>query len=92
MDGESAFELLEQRAAEAAAKAEAEETMAEEAPAGRRYTSARRYEAGEPPKRRSRGNSDSIGELLVKSAIRTASTRSGRKFLRGVLGGLFKGR
>ncbi|MEM9779381.1 MAG: helicase HerA-like domain-containing protein, partial [Pseudomonadota bacterium] len=91
IDSESAYELLEKRAAAAAAVAEAEEArQAEEDAAESRSAGAgRRYSAG-TSRSRSKGK-DSIQDLLVKSAIRTVSTQSGRRFLRGVLGGLFKG-
>ncbi len=92
VDGESAFELLEKRAAAAAEAEAAEAARAEAAEAESKYTKARRYSPGQSARRSRSRQTDSIGEMLVKSAIRTASTQSGRRFIRGVLGGLFKGR
>gem|GEM_PF-2625545 len=94
IDSDSAYEKLKARAEAASEEveaAEAEETRARE------FKSARRYEAGSSStstrkSTRRSSRSDSIGETLVKSVIKTASTQSGRKFIRGVLGGLFKGR
>ncbi|MEM9641674.1 MAG: helicase HerA-like domain-containing protein [Pseudomonadota bacterium] len=94
VDRESAFELLEKRAeaAAAAAEAEAERQEKEEAAENRASGTGRRYSPSGSSTRRTRSrSSDSIQDLLVKSAIRTVSTQSGRRFLRGMLGGLFKG-
>ena len=90
VDRESAFEILQGRAEAAAKEAEA---AAEQEEREREFKKARRYD-GDSPRRTTRrsSRSDSVGEVLVKSMIRTASTRSGRKFIRGILGGLFKGR
>lgn len=62
----------------------------------RAYKSARRYKPAAEPKptkssRRS-SRSDSVGEALVKSVVRTAGTQITRQLVRGVLGGLFRGR
>ncbi|MEM9794386.1 MAG: helicase HerA-like domain-containing protein, partial [Pseudomonadota bacterium] len=94
VDRESAYELLEKRAeaAAAAAEAEAERQEKEEAAENRASGTGRRYSPSGSSTRRTRSrSSDSIQDLLVKSAIRTVSTQSGRRFLRGMLGGLFKG-
>ncbi len=94
VDRESAFEKLRARAEAAAEEAEREEAAAERAEEEEReFKAARRYEGRSAPRSsRSRSGSDSIGETLVKSVIKTASSRSGRKFLRGVMGSLFRGR
>lgn len=97
LDRESAFELLKARAEKAAKEAEAAEAKELKAKEQeveekeREFKSARRYE-GRKSKPKRRGNSDSIGETLVKEVIRTASSRSGRSFIRGILGSFFKGR
>ena len=99
-DRESAFEMLAKRAEKAAAEAEQEEQAAERAEEEEReFRNARRYDGSSKTRSTSRstttkrrGNSDTITETLVKSAIKTASTQSGRKFIRGILGSLFKGR
>ena len=95
-DRESAFEILAKRAEATAVQAEQEEQAAERAEEEEReFRSARRYSGNSKPEStttKRRGNSDTITETLVKSAIKTASTQSGRKFIRGILGGFFKGR
>ncbi|MDB2407049.1 DUF853 domain-containing protein [Jannaschia sp.] len=96
IDRESAFEMLAARAeaaAKAAEKAEAEEEEAEVA--DREYKAGRRYSGGKvgrstAKKRTRRG--DSVGEAFAKSFARTMGTKAGRAIVRGVLGGLFKGR
>ncbi len=91
-DRESAYEMLQARAekaAEEAAQAEAESVRAAEEE--REFQKARRYEKDTRSTKRS-SRSDTITQTLVKSAIRTVSTRSGQRMIRGILGGLFKGR
>ncbi|QIE54743.1 DUF853 family protein [Pikeienuella piscinae] len=70
---------------------------ADEAPRWREepeYRSARRYKPAVAPKpaRRRSSRSDSVGEALVKQVVRTASSQITRSLVRGVLGGLFRGR
>ena len=93
LDRDSAFERLRARAEAAAREAEA----AEEAEAGapeetREFTAGRRYDGG-----RARGGSrrvgrDSIGEALTGALIKELKGTTGRRIVRGILGGLFKGR
>ncbi len=70
----------------------------EEAPSwrDRAYKSSRRYKPAVEPKPRKSSRrssrSDSVGEALVKSVVRTAGTQITRQLVRGVLGGLFRGR
>lgn len=75
----------------------------DDAPTWRRtgeYRNARRYKPmAEPkprkPSSRSRSRSsrsDSIATTFTKSVMRTAGTQIARSLVRGVLGGLFKGR
>ncbi|MBT0956744.1 DUF853 family protein [Alphaproteobacteria bacterium KMM 3653] len=98
LDRESAFEILRKRAESAAEEAEKAEEKEEQAEAAEReYRSGRRYSGGrvarstsKPRKKSSR--SDSIGTAFAKSFARQLGTRSGRAVVRGVLGGLFKGR
>ncbi|MEM7546589.1 MAG: helicase HerA-like domain-containing protein [Pseudomonadota bacterium] len=58
--------------------------------------SARRYRPAVKPKPRSSkgrsSRSDSVGETLVKQVVRTAGSQITRQLVRGVLGGLFRGR
>lgn len=96
VDRESAFEVLQKRAADAARAAEtaeqAEETATVEVReynAGRRYTGGRVTRSTAQP-RKSRG--DSIGTTFAKSVARQLGTGTGRALVRGVLGGLFRGR
>lgn len=97
-DRESAYEILQKRAADAARaaeQAEAEEDRAE--PAEREYRAGRRYTGGGVSRstskpRRSSSRSDSIGTTFAKSFARQMGSRSGRAVVRGILGGLFRGR
>jgi DNA helicase HerA-like ATPase len=88
VDRESAFEMLAARV-EAAA-------VAAEAPAARRYNRATRYTAGgstggaRPASRRR--SSDTVSEAFLKSMARSLGSQTGRQLVRGVLGGLFRGR
>ena len=96
LDRESAFERLTARA-EAAAKAaemadlEAEKQKEEE----REFQNARRYDRETTSRRttssRSR-RSDSFGESMVKVVIKELKGTTGRRIVRGILGGLFKAR
>ena len=95
LDRDSASEMLERRAAKAAedaARAEEEEERAEaqerEYRAGRRYSG--KAVGRSTSKRKRRG--DSVGTAFAKSFARSLGTRAGRSLVRGVLGGLFKGR
>jgi DNA helicase HerA-like ATPase len=100
LDRESAFEILQARAADAAREAqEAERAEAEaEAAAEREFTAARRYSgtrvsrSTSTPARRSSSRSDSVGTAFAKSFARQLGTQSGRAVVRGILGGLFRGR
>ncbi|MDJ1008180.1 MAG: DUF853 family protein [Paracoccaceae bacterium] len=94
-DRESAYEVLTRRAAEAAKEAEAAERAEEEAEAAmREYKTARRYtgeRVGRSTSRRSR-SSESFGEAIAGVVIKELKGTTGRRIVRGVLGGLFKGR
>ncbi|WP_068112060.1 helicase HerA-like domain-containing protein [Tropicimonas marinistellae] len=98
LDRESAFEMLKARTAAAAAEAEAAEAAEETASvAEREYQSGRRYSGSrvgrstsKPVRRTSR--TDSVAEAFAKSFARQLGTKSGQAVVRGVLGGLFKGR
>jgi DNA helicase HerA-like ATPase len=99
VDRDSAYEMLQRRAAEAARAAEAEEEAAqrqkgggglsldlEDFNQGRRYNGDR-YEA--PKKRSTSSRSDSITETFAKSFARQLGTKGGQAIVRGVLGTLF---
>ncbi|WP_371153432.1 helicase HerA-like domain-containing protein [Jannaschia sp. 2305UL9-9] len=96
VDRISAFEVLQKRAEDAARAAEeveaaeeAESVVTREYTAGRRYTGTRVSRSTAKP-RKSRG--DSIGTTFAKSVARQLGTGTGRALVRGVLGGLFRGR
>ena len=94
-DRESAFEMLRARAEAAAADAaEAEAAEAQAEPAQREYKAGRRYSGGRTGRSTSqpRRRGDSVGEAFAKSMARSMGTRAGRAIVRGVLGGLFRGR
>ncbi|MEM9898136.1 MAG: helicase HerA-like domain-containing protein [Pseudomonadota bacterium] len=74
VDRVSAYEILQQRAAERAA----EEDISHK---GRQRRSSSRS-------RKSRGNRQSVSEAAIKSAARTISTTLARELMRGLLGGL----
>ncbi len=98
VDRESAYEILSARAEKAAQEAEA----AEAAEAQAKAEEAARKQAEKESRVTSRGRSrasDSPVDAMMKSAMRSAGTTLGReisksapKLLRGILGGLFKGR
>ena len=94
-DRESAYEVLTKRAEDAAREAEeAERKEAEAEEAEREYRKARRYDGkqvGRSTSRRS-SRSDGIGDKLTKMVVRELTGTTGRRIVRGILGGLFKGR
>ncbi len=100
VDRNSAFEMLKARADKAAAEAERSEAASAEAesPAEREFSAARRFSGSRvgrsssaAPRRRS-SRSDSVGQAFAKSFARQMGTQTGRALVRGVLGGLFRGR
>jgi DNA helicase HerA-like ATPase len=92
IDRESAFEILQKRAAAAADQAdsaqEREAAEAREFNAGRRYSGTKGKPAATPRARRG----DTLTEAFGKSMARQLGTGTGRALVRGVLGGLFRGR
>ena len=107
VDRESAFEILTQRAQDAAREAEEAERLEEEAEARearekqeeREFRSGRRYSGGSSGGTSSSGRSrsrssrsDSVGTAFAKSFARQLGTRSGQAVVRGILGSLFRGR
>jgi len=93
-DRESAYEILTRRAAEAAREAEEAERKEEEMEAAEReYQAGRRYSGTRVSRSSSRSRkSDSIGEALGKAVIKELGGTTGRRIVRGILGGLFKSR
>ena len=94
-DRKSAYEILMARAdeaAKAAAKAEAKEEEMEIAE--REYKSARRYNGTRVSRSTSRGRkkSDGFGAAMAQVVIKELKGTTGRRIVRGILGGLFKAR
>ncbi|MCM2561066.1 DUF853 domain-containing protein [Lutimaribacter sp. EGI FJ00015] len=99
IDRDSAHEILARRAEEAAAAAEeaeareeaAEDMKQREFNAGRRYTGAR---VGRSSSRSTRSNSrgDTVTGALGKALVKELGGTTGRRIVRGILGGLFKSR
>ena len=90
LDRESAFEILRRRAAEAAeeaARAEAEEEKKREFNSGRRYEPAERTKS-----RKSRAGQESFGAAVTGVILKELKGTTGRRIVRGILGGLFRGR
>src|SRR6056297_10545 len=90
----SAFEMLAARAAEAAKEAEAAEAAAEaEAEAEREFRAARRYSGSARAGRTTRGAAtESLGGAIASAVVRELKGTTGRRIVRGILGGLFRGR
>ncbi len=81
---------MPQTAAKAAEEAErAAEKLKEEE---REFQNARRYESGNNGRRTANSRSDSFGESMVKVVVKELKGTTGRRIVRGILGGLFKAR
>ncbi|MHA7851091.1 helicase HerA-like domain-containing protein [Roseovarius sp.] len=101
IDRRSAHEILAERAAEAA-KAAAEAEMAENAPLApeaeepREFTAARRYSGTRVSGSGAHDKDDSglgaFGEALTGAVLKELKGTTGRRIVRGIMGGLFKGR
>jgi DNA helicase HerA-like ATPase len=94
-DRRSAYEILQERAAQAAAEAERAELEAEQASQeAREFNTARRYSGTRVARStsRSRSQPDSLGEALAQAVVKELGGTTGRRIVRGILGGLFKGR
>lgn len=95
LDRHSAFEILSQRAQAAAVAAEVVEERTEELPAiEREYQSARRFTGSRVSRSSSRPtrSRDTFGSALSVAVIKELKGTTGRRLVRGILGGLFKGR
>lgn len=95
LDRESAYEILAKRAAAAAAEAEKAEAQEEEMePKLREFNTARRYEGKRVTRSssRSRRKDDSLTSAMTQAVIKELKGTTGRRIVRGILGGLFKGR
>ncbi|MCP9482191.1 DUF853 domain-containing protein [Shimia sp. CNT1-13L.2] len=96
-DRRSAYEILKQRAEKAASEAEAAEAREEEmSMAEREFNAARRYSGSRVSRSSSRSmrisKDDSFGTAMGKMVMKELTGTTGRKIVRGILGGLFKGR
>jgi DNA helicase HerA-like ATPase len=95
LDRESAFEILKKRAADAAKEAETSEDAADALePMLREFNAGRRYTAPRVPRSTSRRTkqTEGLGEVMADVLIKELKGTTGRKIVRGILGGLFKGR
>ena len=94
LDRRSAFEILQERADQAAREAEEAEARAEaEAEAEREFNAGRRYSGSRVERSTSRRSSDSgFGSAMTKMVVKELTGTTGRRIVRGILGGLFKGR
>ncbi len=93
VDRERAYEVLTERA-EAERKqieADAEREARLEEEEKRQYQAAQKISGSRKSSSRSR-RSDSATQALVKSVARAAGSQVGRQIVRGVLGGIFRGR
>ncbi|MEC9197445.1 MAG: helicase HerA-like domain-containing protein [Pseudomonadota bacterium] len=94
LDRESAYEILTRRAEDAAKAAQkAEEEEARQETAEREYRTARRYSGTRVSRSSSRSSGDdSIGSALAGALVKELKGTTGRRIVRGILGGLFKAR
>ncbi len=95
LDRESAFEMLGKRAAAAAEEAEKAEAAEEEMePKLREFNTARRYQGTRVARSTSRQTrkTDSFTDAMAKVVMKELKGTTGRRIVRGILGGLFKGR
>ncbi|WP_171136396.1 helicase HerA-like domain-containing protein [Ruegeria sp. HKCCC1038] len=96
-DRKSAFEILKARA-DAAAKeaeaAEADDIFERQSPAEREYASARRYSGSRVGRSSSRVSrkKDTFATAMSEAVIKELKGTTGRRIVRGILGGLFKNR
>lgn len=95
LDRKSAFEILAQRAAQAAQEAQAAEDKVEELdPVFREFNAGRRYSGTRVTRSTSRSTRKGagFGEAIAKVVMSELKGTTGRRIVRGLLGGLFKGR
>jgi len=96
IDRRSAYEILSERANRAAKAADEAEAKAEELPdpAQREFNAARRYSGsriGRSSARRYRPK-ETFASAMSSAVIKELKGTTGRRIVRGILGGLFKGR
>ena len=93
IDCRSAYEILSERAKAAAAEAAMEEDKSDLAddPMQREFATARRYSGTRVGRSRRVGVED-VGSALGQALVKELKGTTGRRIIRGVLGGFFKGR
>ena len=94
-DRASAYEILAKRAEEAAKEAETAEAKEDEmSTAMREFNAGRRYSGARVARSSSRSTrrSTTFGEAMTQAVIKELKGTTGRRIVRGVLGGLFRGR
>ena len=93
IDRDSAFERLAERAKAAAKAAEEVERHEEKLKFDeQKFKNARRYEPKPKTSRRSTKKSETITESITNVVIKELKGTTGRRIVRGILGGLFKAR
>jgi DNA helicase HerA-like ATPase len=98
LDRKSAYEILSKRAEAAAIEAEKAEEKAEEEtqPALREFSAGRRFEGTRVTRSTSRPTrkrkNDGLGAAVASVIMKELKGTTGRRIVRGILGGLFKGR
>ncbi len=95
LDRVSAYEVLAKRAETAARAAEVSEVAAENMdPMPREFNAARRYTGARVNRStaRSRRPKDTFGSAMTDAVIKELKGTTGRRIVRGILGGLFRGR
>lgn len=93
IDRRSAYEILSERAMAAATEAalDDEKTQIADDPLKREFAAARRYSGTRVGRSRRVGVED-VGSALGEALVKELKGTTGRRIIRGVLGGLFKGR
>lgn len=98
LDRKSAYEILSKRAEAAAVEAAQAEDKAEEEshPALREFNTGRRFDGARVPRSTSRPTrrrkNDGLGAAVASVILKELKGTTGRRIVRGILGGLFKGR
>ena len=94
-DRASAYEILAKRAEKAAKEAETAEAKEDEmSTAMREFNAGRRYSGARVARSSSRSTRrrTTFGEAMTQAVIKELKGTTGRRIVRGVLGGLFRGR
>ncbi|WP_170367118.1 helicase HerA-like domain-containing protein [Ruegeria arenilitoris] len=97
LDRKSAFEILQARAAKAAAEAEEAEPEEQDdtrSVSEREYSAARRYSGSRVGRSSARSvrKQDSFASAMSEAVIKELKGTTGRRIVRGILGGLFRNR